>query len=97
MADSRAPGFEDVPTLKERGIDLSIGTWRGLGLRKGTPEPVAEALADIARKVADEPSFREALARSNLGFTYAGARDFDAAIARDREAFKQLVASLQLN
>ena len=91
MADSRAPGFEDVPTLKERGIDLSIGTWRGLGLRKGTPEPVAETLADIARKVADEPSFREALARSNLGLVYAEARDFDAVIARDREVFRQLV------
>jgi putative tricarboxylic transport membrane protein len=96
MSDNRAPGFEDVPTLKERGIDLSIGTWRGLGLRKGTPEPVAEALAAIARKVAEEPSFREALARSNLGHAFAEAGAFDAAIARDREAFKQLVARLQL-
>ena len=86
-----------MPTLKERGIDLSIGTWRGLGLRKGTPEPVVEALADIARKAAEEPGFREALARSNLGFAYAEARDFDAKIARDRESFRQLVAKLQLN
>ncbi len=96
MSDNRAPGFEDVPTLKERGIDLSIGTWRGLGVRKGTPEPVAEALAAIARKVAEEPSFREALARSNLGHAFAEAGAFDSAIARDREAFKQLVARLQL-
>jgi tripartite-type tricarboxylate transporter receptor subunit TctC len=71
MSDGQVPGFDDVPTLKERGIDLSIGTWRGLGVRKGTPEPAVEALADIARKVADEPFFREALARSNLGLAYA--------------------------
>lgn len=33
MSDGRVPGFESVPTLKERGVDLSIGTWRGLGVR----------------------------------------------------------------
>ena len=76
---------------------MSIGTWRGLGVRKGTPEPAVEALADIARKVADEPSFREALARSNLGQAYAEAGEFDATIARDREVFRQLVARLRLN
>lgn len=97
MADTRAPGFEDAPTLKERGIDLSIGTWRGLGLRKGTPEPAAEALAGIARKAVEEPGFKEALARGNLGLAYAEARDFDAAVARDRAAFKELVARLGIN
>lgn len=97
MSDTRVPGFEAVPTLKERGIDLSIGTWRGLGVRRGTPEPVAEALAAIAARVVEEPGFREALARSNLGYAYAGAGEFDAAIARDREFFRPLVARLQLN
>lgn len=97
MSDARAPGFEGAPTLKERGIDLTIGTWRGLGLRNGTPEPVAAALADIARKAAAEPGFREALARGNIGFAFAEAGEFDAAIARDRAAFKELVARLGIN
>jgi tripartite-type tricarboxylate transporter receptor subunit TctC len=97
MSDARLPGFENVPTLKERGIDLSIGTWRGLGVRKGTPEPVMEALAAVAAKVVEEPAFREALARSNLGHAYAGAGEFDAAIAKGREFFRPLVARLQLN
>lgn len=34
MADKRVKGFDKVPTAKERGIDLSIGTWRGLGAPK---------------------------------------------------------------
>lgn len=96
MSEARVPGLENVPTLKERGIDLAIGTWRGLGVRRGTPEPVVEALAAIARKVVEEPAFRDALARSNLGYAFAEAGDFDAAIARDRESLRQLVARLQL-
>jgi len=97
MSDQRVPSFETVPTLKERGIDLSIGTWRGLGVRRGTPQHVLETLVDITRKAVEEPSFREALARSNIGFVYAEAGDFEAAIARDREIFRQLVTRLQLN
>ena len=30
MADERMKTMPDVPTLKEKGVDLSIGTWRGL-------------------------------------------------------------------
>lgn len=96
MAEERQPGFEDVPTLKERGIDLSTGTWRGLAVRRGTPPDVAAALATITREAAAEPGFREALARGNLGFAYAEAGTFDAAIARDREFFRHLVERLQL-
>ena len=52
--------------LKERGVDLSTGTWRGLAVRRGTPPDVAAALAAIARGAAAEPGFREALARGPL-------------------------------
>src|SRR4030095_11348036 len=40
MADQRLKGFDKVPTLKERNIDLSIGTWRGLAVNKGTPPEI---------------------------------------------------------
>jgi len=96
MSDQRVPGFEAVPTLKERGVDLAIGTWRGLGVPRATPAPVVEALAEIARKAAAEPGFREALSRVNLGYSYADAAEFDSNIASDREAFRQLTGRLHL-
>ena len=33
----------DVPTLKEKGVDLSIGTWRGLIVSQKTPQDVEAA------------------------------------------------------
>ena len=50
MSDKRLKGFDTVPTLKERGIDLSIGTWRGLAAPKGTPADVLAVLAEATRK-----------------------------------------------
>lgn len=96
MADDRVPGFGAVPTLKERGVDLAIGTWRGLGVARATPAPVVEVLADIAHKAAAEPGFKEALAKVNLGYSYADAAPFDAHIAKDREFFRELTGRLQL-
>ena len=32
MAEERVEGFETVPTLEEKGLDISIGTWRGLAV-----------------------------------------------------------------
>ena len=54
------------------------------------------ALVEIARKSAAEPGFRDALARSNLGYAYAEAAEFDRVIARDRQLFQHLVERLQL-
>jgi tripartite-type tricarboxylate transporter receptor subunit TctC len=97
MSAQRVPGFDDVPTLRERDIDLVFANWRGIAVPKATPQPVVEALTTITRKVANDPAFREALTRSNLAHAYLEGAEFDAAIARDREFFKQITANINLN
>ena len=96
MSDQRVKGFEKVPTLKERNIDLSIGAWRGLAAPKGTPPEVLAALRTAARKAAEEPSFKESLDKLNLGYAYADADGFRAAMQKDSDMFKQLIAKLGL-
>ena len=44
MADKRLEEFKTIPTLKERNIDLSIGTWRGIMGPKGLPADVVAKL-----------------------------------------------------
>jgi tripartite-type tricarboxylate transporter receptor subunit TctC len=94
MADKRLKGFDNVPTLKERGIDLSIGTWRGLAAPKGTPPEVLAVLSEAARKSAEGPVLREALDRLSMGYGYADAETFRANMKRDNEVFKALVTKL---
>lgn len=40
--EARLPQFPDVPTLKEMGIDLVKYHWRGLFIKKGTPQDLIE-------------------------------------------------------
>ncbi|WPB58324.1 tripartite tricarboxylate transporter substrate binding protein [Xylophilus sp. GOD-11R] len=97
MSDQRVGGmFEKVPTLKERGIDLSVGVWRGLAVPKTTPADIVATLSEVAAKAADDPVFREALTRANLGWSYADAAAFQKTIDHDRAFYAELVPKLEL-
>ncbi|WP_459616139.1 tripartite tricarboxylate transporter substrate binding protein [Bordetella sp. 2513F-2] len=91
MADERVKGFENVPTLKERKIDLSIGTWRGIAAPKGTPQPVLDTLGAAFRKAAAEDSLKQFMAKQNLGYVVADQQAFTALMERDNATFKQLI------
>lgn len=96
MAEQRVKGFDKVPTLKERNIDLVIGTWRGIAAPKNTPPEVIAYLKEVSRKAADEPAFREVLDKQNLGFAYADDVAFKATMARDSAYFKTLMGKLDI-
>lgn len=96
MADQRVKGFEKVPTLKERNIDLTIGTWRGIAAPKNTPPEIVSYLKSVTAKAANEPAFREVMEKQNLGFSYADETIFRASMAKDSAYFKTLIAKLNI-
>ncbi len=96
MAGQRDAGFPDVPTLQERGFDVSVGVWRGLAVHRATPAPVVAVLTDAARRTAEDPAFREALARASLTFAYADGEAFRALADQDRDVFGRLIERLRI-
>jgi tripartite-type tricarboxylate transporter receptor subunit TctC len=85
-----------VPTLKERGIDLSIYTWRGIAAPKGTPPEVVAKLKDVAAKTMNEPVLKDTMDKQNMGAAWADDVQFRAAMARDNAYFKQLMTKLNI-
>lgn len=57
MADERNPQFDNIPTLKEQGVDFSYGTWRGFAVPKDTPDDVVEVLQKAMKKVVESDEF----------------------------------------
>ena len=70
MAEERLPAFPDVPTLKELGIDWSIGGWVSVCAPPNLSEELKTVLAEAVAKAAKEASFVEPMttAGSNLQF-----------------------------
>ena len=95
MAEQRIQaGWEAVPTLKERGIDLLIGGWRGLAVPRNTPDAVVQTLRKAMALTLKDPTLRETMAKQNMGEGYLDQPEFKAVIDRDNAVFKQLVDKL---
>ena len=96
MADKRLKGFDSVPTLKERNIDLSISAWRGLGAPKNTPPEILAILKNIAVKTSAEPAFRDTMDKQNMAFVFGDEAAFKSVMVRDNAYFKNLIAKLNI-
>jgi tripartite-type tricarboxylate transporter receptor subunit TctC len=58
--DKRIDLLPDVPTVKEAvGVDYSFVSYRGLAVKKGTPENLAKILSEAMEKAANDPSVKD--------------------------------------
>ncbi|MES1924015.1 tripartite tricarboxylate transporter substrate binding protein [Salinisphaera sp. T31B1] len=57
--DERMPLFPDVPTFKEKGIDMVGGAYRGIAVPKSTPEPIRQKLSDLIGQVNATDQFKQ--------------------------------------
>lgn len=97
MTDARLAGeYAKVPTLKEGGINVTVGTWRGLGVPKNTPENVVARLRDVSRKIVEDPKFKDGMAHANLAVSYQEGPAFAKFMAKQSEYFKGLIATVDM-
>lgn len=87
-------GWESVPTLKERNVDLVIHGWRGIAAPKGTPPEVVARLGSAIARTMQDPALRETMAKQNMGEGYLDEAAFKRVIARDNATFKALIEKL---
>ena len=90
----RSKALPDVPTLKERGIDVVYYLWIGLFVPKGTPAAIVSTLAVAIDKAAASPQFSNAIAKIGMEPSYLGAAEFakfwDADADRSADAVRQI-------
>ncbi|MDD2179282.1 tripartite tricarboxylate transporter substrate binding protein [Acidovorax sp. D2M1] len=85
-ADKRAASLPNVPTFKELGIrDIRANFIIGMVAPKGTPQPIAEKLASVSKRVMQDKSFRERF-MDPFAFTEVGSSptEFSAYLVADR-------------
>lgn len=66
FTDERIPGFENIPTAKEQGIDVVAVNWRGLYTPKGASDASYKKWTDALRKVGNSPEWKEAMMANGL-------------------------------
>jgi putative tricarboxylic transport membrane protein len=66
FTEQRLPNWPDVPTAKELGYDITMGRWRGLAMKAGTPPEIVNWLADVLKKASLDPSYADIAKKSLL-------------------------------
>lgn len=94
LSDKRLEMIPNVPTAKELGYNVSIGTWRGLAVPKGTPAAVVAKLTKIFTKAATSESFQSFMKKMNEPVTIMNSAQFKRKIASDNSKFKVLIKEL---
>jgi tripartite-type tricarboxylate transporter receptor subunit TctC len=95
MDDVRHPKLPDVATLKEQGIDVTSGTWRGIGVPKGTQKEIRDKLSNAIEQAVNDPDFKNIMAKANTSIRYMNAAEFTEFVKRDNKTIKEIVDALK--
>ncbi|WP_394061904.1 Bug family tripartite tricarboxylate transporter substrate binding protein [Alcaligenes sp. WGS1538] len=90
----RSNFFPDVPTMEQAGVQpFDLGTWFGVFVTGGTPQPIVQKLHDAYAKALTEPSVRQALAVMGSDAEPGTVEQFRELVSNDLKKYKEVVAS----
>ena len=50
VSPERIPALPDVPTMREQGLDMTVGSWQGVYVPKGTPAAIIKKLYAVSQE-----------------------------------------------
>ncbi|MCF7933905.1 MAG: tripartite tricarboxylate transporter substrate binding protein [Spirochaetia bacterium] len=94
MAPERFDALPEVPTFSELGYELVSGTWRGLGVPKGTPELIRTTLEEAFNAAIKDPEFVSFMKNAKLGIYNLSSEDFASFIESDTRTIASIVEAM---
>jgi len=76
FSDARVPLYPNIPTLKEQGIDVSGGTWRGFAVPLKTPDYVITTLTTALKKITSSKEFVDFMNKNQFGIKIRDQQEF---------------------
>ena len=87
--------FPAVPTVREQGVNFTMGQWRGLAAPKGTPPDVIKTLHDAFKKGMEDPAFVKNAPGHDRQLAYVGPAEFGKMMAADHDRYAKLVQEIK--
>jgi len=92
VSPERNPALPDVPTLREQGFDMVVGSWQGIFVPKGTPKAAVDRLYAAGVQTMKDPTV---VKRMNEGgvtiITSKSPDDFTAFVKAETERYGKVM------
>jgi putative tricarboxylic transport membrane protein len=94
LAVSAPAKFEGIPSLKEQGIAVELGNWRGIFGAPGISPQQRDALVKLVRDATETPAWKQTLEK--LGWTpvFLAGDDYRKFIDEDTRRIAAIIDSL---
>jgi putative tricarboxylic transport membrane protein len=92
----RLSSISEVPTLKEMGVNLVEGSYRGYLAPKGTPKEIIKILADGLEKVSKDPQFKAACAAINMIPDFKRDKELQTFLDKEEVMLRNIVKEMKL-
>jgi tripartite-type tricarboxylate transporter receptor subunit TctC len=92
IAPQRNPAMPDMPTMKEQGYDMTVGSWQGIFLPAGTPDAVVKQYFEVVQKAMKDAGVNKRLGDSGVpAVTSKSPADFRAFVTAETARFGKII------
>ncbi len=96
LAQSAPTKTENIPSLKEQGVDVELGNWRGIFAAPGITKDQRDAMIKLVKAATETPAWKSTLEK--LGWTpvFLGGDEFGKFLEEDTKRVAGIIESLGL-
>ncbi len=96
LAVSAPKAVDGIPSLREQGIDVELGNWRGIFGGPGISPQQRDALVKIVRDATETPAWKQTLEKMGWSPEFLGGDQFKAFLEEDTKRVAAIIESLGL-
>jgi putative tricarboxylic transport membrane protein len=96
LAQSSPKKLENIPSLKEQGINVELGNWRGIFGAPGITPAQRDALVKLVRSATETPAWKSTLEKLGWEPWFLGGDDYKKFIDEDIKRVGAIIESLGL-
>jgi tripartite-type tricarboxylate transporter receptor subunit TctC len=92
ISPDRNPALPEIPTMREQGLNMTVGSWQGVFVPKGTPQPVVNKLYRVSVDMMKDTGVVKRLGESGITIvTSKSPADFVAFVKAETERFGKVI------
>jgi tripartite-type tricarboxylate transporter receptor subunit TctC len=92
ISPERNPALPDISTMREQGLNMTVGSWQGIFLPKGTPKSVVDKVYRVSVDMMKDPMVVKRLGDSGITIiTSKSPADFTNFVKAETERFGKVI------
>ena len=96
IAQSAPRKVDNIPSLKEQGVNVELGNWRGIFAAPGISRPQRDALVKLVKDATETPAWKATLEKLGWEGVFLGGDDYARFIDEDIKRVSAIINSLGL-